>query len=423
MPEPRSSAEHVLVDFVQRLARNPFGWRAVVLHLSRLRSEHRGAPQMCIATNTFELLVKRFEGQIFPLADGDLVLLCKGANATDIDEAVQSVRYLFGDDPLAADFDGDTGNGFASWYELGADCAPFVAFAEEAAQRAARRQQRLATPGAGASAAKRTPLDPAALAQLIKTISRADLSNLLRRQAVCAIADDDAPKPIYREVYISVAELRDAVMPRHDIASDPWLFKYLTQTLDRRVLALMRRKDDGLPDHGYGLNLNVSTLLSPEFLAFDGNVHSGARGSIVIEIGKLDVYADIGAFIFARDFARERSYRLCLDGVTALTLPFVDRRRLGVDLVKLFWAPEMASGEASERHRELVAALERIGRTRVILARCDTSEAVAFGQAQGIRLFQGRYVDRLLSRRPHRPPARNVRRADPDSLASPPHYP
>ncbi len=40
--------------------------------------------------------------------------------------------------------------------------------------------------------------------------------------------------------------------------------------------------------------------------------------------------------------------------------------------------------------------LKRNGINRVILARCDAAESVAFGQAVGINLFQGCYIEKLL---------------------------
>jgi len=91
---------------------------------------------------------------------------------------------------------------------------------------------------------------------------------------------------------------------------------------------------------------------------------------------------------------RERGYRLCLDGVSALTLPFIDRERLGLDLVKVFWSPDLAD---PAHGAEVRSAVERVGKARVILARCDTEEAVRFGRECGVNLFQGRYIDRLLA--------------------------
>lgn len=397
--EISSGSEYLLLDAVQRLAKNPVGRCAVVMHISELRPDRRRAHHIRIAVNIFELLVKQFAGQIFPLSNGDIVFLCHEIDSVAVDEAVTRVRFLFGDDPLISDVDLDGGDRFATWYDLGVDYLGFAHYAERMYTEYARRQKRSARLPGGVQPVELAPMEPQALTQLINATAQADLSNLLRRQAICAVTAGEPPVPVVREIYVSIGDLREAIMPKHDIASDRWLFKYLTQTLDKRVLSLLRRNDDRELSHSVSLNLNVSTLLSPEFLAFDSSLRSGARGTIIVELEKLEIFADIGAYLFARDFVRERGYRLCLDGATFLTLPFIDRERLGLDLVKVFWNPDMAEADRGGRLADFEAALDRIGKQRVILARCDTPAAIKFGLAKGIRLFQGRYVDDLLNRR------------------------
>jgi EAL domain-containing protein (putative c-di-GMP-specific phosphodiesterase class I) len=395
MTERASSVEQLLFDYVERLKRNPAGRRAVVMHLSRLRPDNRGAHHIRIAANTFEALVKQYDGQIFLLQQGDIIFVCKEENVASVDAAVTKVRYLFGDDPLAVQID-DHKDGFATWFNVVDAAGAFFGFVENLRREEDRRRKRT-TSAAPAQNNERQPMDPVALHELIGAIVRADLTNLLRRQSVCTIVAGEAPKPLFRELYVSIADLREAVMPKRDIASDRWLFQYLTQTLDKRMLALLRKSDESGLSHSFSLNLNIATLLSPEFQAFDTNLKAGARGSIVVEIEKVDVFADIGAYLFARDFVRERGYRMCLDGMTRLTLPFIDRTGLGLDLVKLFWSPDMAESADNDRQREFLAAIERVGKTRIILARCDTEHAVAFGQKVGLKLFQGRFIERMLS--------------------------
>jgi EAL domain-containing protein (putative c-di-GMP-specific phosphodiesterase class I) len=395
--EETTSVEYLLLDYVKRVARSPAGRRAVIIHLSRLRPDNRRAHHIRIAASTFESLVKQLDGQVFLLQNADIVFVCKDASVAVIDEAVTRLRYLFGDDPLAAELDENDPDHFATWYDLERDPSAFLTFVGALHKQETRRQKRLAALAGTPLRDERQPLDAAALAELVNTVARADLSNMLRQQMVCAIVPDEPPRPIFREIYVSIPDLRDAVMPRRDITADPWLFQHLTQMLDKRVLSLLRRNDDRVISYSYSLNLNISTLLSQGFTAFDQSLRTRARGTIVIELQKVDVFADLGAYVFARDYLRERGYRICIDGVTALTLPFIDRERLGLDLVKLFWSPDMADAHRSERLDELRAALERAGKTRVILARCDSEEAVQFGQSIGLRLFQGRHVDRLLN--------------------------
>jgi EAL domain-containing protein (putative c-di-GMP-specific phosphodiesterase class I) len=392
-----ANVEHLLHNFTERLERHPFGWRAVVLNLSRLRPDNRRAQQIRIAADTFEGLVRHFEGQIFLLAQGDIVFIFKDADVSSVDGAVNKVRNLFGDDPLVSATDHVQSDGFSTWYDLARDYVKFAGFVQNVYLEEQRRQKRLATIAGDRQQDTRQPMDPAALSELVKIVERADLTNVIRRQPVCAIVPNEAPKAIYREVYVSIPDLRDAVMPKRDIASDRWLFQYLTQTLDRRVLTMLRRGDDSALAHSYSLNLNISTLLSPEFQAFDQNLRSGTRGSIIIEVEKVDIFNDIGAYIFARDYVRERGYRICLDGMTALTLPFIDRERLGIDLVKVFWSPDLNDPARPERAAEVKAAIERVGKSRVVIARCENADAVRFGHESGVHLFQGRHIDRLLS--------------------------
>ena len=114
------------------------------------------------------------------------------------------------------------------------------------------------------------------------------------------------------------------LLPDVNLASSPWLFQQLTETLDRRVLAMLIKHDDRTVAGDVSINLNVQTLIAPEFLTFDDNLQAGMRGTIVLEVQKVDAFADLGSFLFARDFAHERGYRICIDGVDIPYLPLVD---------------------------------------------------------------------------------------------------
>jgi EAL domain-containing protein (putative c-di-GMP-specific phosphodiesterase class I) len=403
-----ANTESLLLDYTHRIARYAQGRRAIVIHLSRLRPDNRRVPHLRIAANTFESLVKQFDGQIFLLQNADMVFVCKSASIRVIDEAITRLRYLFGDDPLAAEIEEDGPDRFATWYDLERDYKEFLAYVETLHVEQEKLRKRLAHIAGTVVPEELRAMDPAALVELLAAIERADLSNVMRRQAICTLADNEAPKPVFRELYISIADLRDAIMPHRDITTDRWLFQYLTQALDKRLLSLLRKNDDQAIAHSFSLNLNISTLLSQEFLQFDQGLRASARGSIVVELQKIDVFADLGAYVFARDFLQQRGYRVCLDDVSAMALSLLDREKLGLDLVKMFWTPDMGDVEAGEHNGALAEAIERTGRARIILARCDSEEAVSFGRSMGFRLFQGRYIDRLLNTPGVKPFARSA---------------
>jgi hypothetical protein len=120
-----------------------------------------------------------------------------------------------------------------------------------------------------------------------------------------------------------------------------------------------------------------------------------------VELQSIDVFSDLSAFNFARDYLHERGYRVCLDGLTPQTFPLIRRTELGLDMEKIIWddaTGEEITGVRSEAFRETIRST---GAARVVLCRCDSLEAMDFGHAHGITLFQGRYVERLLSAAGH----------------------
>ena len=167
-----------------------------------------------------------------------------------------------------------------------------------------------------ASNSEQSPLSPQQLGKLIEFLGRADLSSVMRRQSICAVAGSDLPRPVFKELFISIGELAQQVLPDVNLAANRWLFQHLTETLDLRVLKLLTQADDRDLHSSFSVNLNVSTLLSREFTEFDTSLRTGGRGTIVLELQLIDIYSDVANYMFARDFVRERGYRICVDGVT-----------------------------------------------------------------------------------------------------------
>ena len=74
---------------------------------------------------------------------------------------------------------------------------------------------------------------------------------------------------MFQELYVSIPDLQQTVLPEYDLGSNKWLFQHLTQTLDTRMLSMLMRNDDSTISSSFSINLNVSTILSPQFLNFD----------------------------------------------------------------------------------------------------------------------------------------------------------
>ena len=180
--------------------------------------------------------------------------------------------------------------------------------------------------------------------------------------------------------------------PERDLRADRWLYRRLTRTIDRRMLALLAVPEEVRTAGPFGLDLNVASILSPAFLRFDAGLPAALRGQPVLGLSPEDVIADPSSFLFARDFARARGYRLMLRGITAGLLDAFPLRRTGLDLLQLCWSPELARLERS-------AALPEPA--RIVLTGADDAEALGWGREHGIALYQGTAV--VLPSAPVRP--------------------
>ena len=242
------------------------------------------------------------------------------------------------------------------------------------------------------------PLDPANLTVIQEGIAMVEMADLIRRQPVCAVLQGQSPRIVFHEVYTSMEALRQSLTPNVNLHANPWLFQALTRFLDGRTIEHLTEHDELEVHSSFSVNLNVSTLLSPEFLEFGENTSEKMRGSIIIELQLVDVYSDLGNFFYARNVLRERGFKFCLDGITHLALPLIDREALGFDLVKLLWhsgLQDQLTGAGGAQVRE---AAEKTGPDRIILARCDSEQALEAGRSMGIALYQGRLIDGLCER-------------------------
>ncbi|MCG8692562.1 MAG: hypothetical protein MI806_15260 [Minwuiales bacterium] len=387
--------EALLAEFAGQVCKNPEGYHAVHLPLSRLKAQNRRDHHIRIAANSLEPLVDRANGALFVLSNKDIVAAFRDVTVSEVDEVVVKLRFLFSEDPLASEADSEGDTGFCTWYDLSWQHGAFSRLASELRNRANLRPDGL--PGdmpKGHQPEANEPLTPERLSRLESHIQSADLSPFIRRQSVCAISRDGTPTPVFRELFVSINELRKTMLPTVDLASDRWLFQRLTKILDQRLMRVLPEMDIDL-SIATSINVNVSTLLSPAFLKFDRRMRSITEMTFVLELQPIDIFGDMGAYMFARDFVRNRGYRVCMDSLNHLTFPLVDRRQFGFDFEKVLWS---ADGDFNERRRDALAStVKASGTARVIMAHCDSQNALEFGQSIGINLFQGWHIDHLIS--------------------------
>ena len=400
----------LLLDYLRELDKHRDGRRAVQVFLSRLKPLNRRDHHVRMAAANFEALGKDRQGQIFALDSGDLLFIFRRQVEPAVHAAVEQVRFLFGDDPLTAEPHLAT-DPFVRWFEVETEFDAILTLAQDTAEAGGSgaapmpvddtRSQLKARQEAG------EPLTPEILARVEIALQRADLSNLVRRQFACIIGEKGLTEPIFSELFISIRDLRETLLPGINLASSRWLFNRLTQTLDRRMLAMLTKTDHLTISGDISFNVNVATLMSTEFMMFDDAVPASRRDHLTVEIQMVDALSNLSAFAFARQFVRDRGYHVALDGVTHQTLGLVDRDRLDVDYVKLIWTPDFANRDTAAAAQTLV---HRIGEGRTVLCRCDDRDAVDRGIDLGISVFQGRQVETLIAEENRKRDLRRLKR-------------
>ncbi|MDX2074448.1 MAG: hypothetical protein SFX19_08825 [Alphaproteobacteria bacterium] len=406
------NAEAKLVEALNSVT-DPKGWKAVHFHLSDLMDQFKSEYQIKIAVNLINDLLKNFDGGIFVLQDSSIILVCYGLEKTLQNKLVFQLRYLYMDDPLAYTDDGQENPAFYTDYDLQEDWQDFMelstrrmamtmrrptsARAEKiAAAIAEKMDSKMETETASVtSISARENLTVTRLANLERELQHLGIGNIIRNQSICAIQTGLPVRKMFDELYMHMSHLSTVLKADIDFFSNRWLFRYLTQLLDMRMLDFLKNERDRYLTQPVSINMNTETLLSDRFQEFDRSLSPAIKKGIVLEVPLVDAFVDMAGFNIARREMQALGYRVCLDGVTTDSLNHIQRDKLGVDLIKVQWnAVVMESGL---QRQDLIKAVSANGPSRVILCRCDKKQAIDFGQSIGIALFQGRYVDSVLN--------------------------
>ncbi len=341
---------------------------ALLLRLSRLPPAMTRPHHLRLAQAALEPLLRADRAQSFRLSSdpaGDVVVAWRGEADAALQASLSAIGRLF------ADLDLPDLTDLVETLDLPRHQAILL------------RSIDAARPPAPAAPAMLPALDTVALATLEARLARADVSRFARRRDVCSLGPDGRFVLRWEKRFLSVEELSATLAPDHAAQADPWLFRRLTRTLDHRMMALLAAPGELREAGPFALNLNVGSILDPAFLRFDAALPAALRGRVVLDLLPADVLGDPAAFLFARDFARARGYRLLLRSVSAELIDVLPLGLSGLDLLQLRWSPALAS---------VTALPSDPGAT--VLARADTPEAVAWGRARGIQLFAGRLAVR-----------------------------
>lgn len=389
--------EAVLLEKLARIEENPSGYFAVHLHLSRLRPSNRQSHFIGIAARTFDNLVNNANAVLYVMMNQDIVLVCHDVLVEDMDPYIEKVRGMFSEDPIAA-ADDEFEDHFSTWYDLATreDFAAFLSAATELSVSAEKIIDEMKRHNEESAGGGGDPLTAKNLAAINQQLQATRVADLIRQQTCIRITPGQAGEIVFREHFIAMSELKDRVAPGVNLFTSAWLFQYLTETLDKRILAVIGRKNFAELKEPISLNLNIGTVLSRDFANFNRAVEEYAP-KVVVEFQIIDIFADMNTYGYARDMLQDRGYRVVVDGVSPNALQFFDPATLRPDFIKVAWGKEFEDDAADMgRLQSFKETVQHAGRDSIILARVDSEKAVKWGLSLGISRFQGYFIDKLV---------------------------
>lgn len=388
--------DRLLADAAERALRAPRGKLAFVLHLSALKPPAPRAHHVRIARALLQDSAQRYGGQVFPLRNGDLVLLCAAppednrlvsGQASPIALPGALARLFGGDAPEPARL--------STLWRLdteGADFRDYLA-------------QRPTNPAHHALPVEEPVANTAALAALEALIATAPVPELLAQQTAIELRPGRTLPltarlaPLFRELtfsFAAIAEQQDVA----DAVADPFLFRHFASKLDARMLEVLQADVESagpltratlrqsLPLH---LNLTLEGIVSPAFARLVQSARrSGARFGV--EISMLEAVSDLPLVGYARTLLDLAGFPLILDGLDQASIVMTHPAGLSPALIKLAWSPRLADAPPPLQ-AAVDAAISRIGPERIVLARAEAEDALVWGQSRGIARYQGFYLD------------------------------
>lgn len=396
----QKTEEKRLLDVLARLHNNNEGAYAVHIRLSELPPSHRQPHFIRMVSRTLESLAVSQGVQIFNLSNLDVVLMCRNAPIDEVDDAVFRVRALFNEDSITQAEDGSAEDRFSAWYDLSQspdlkDFEDSVVAIDKLIASANSKLLEPMTTGRASKVMRGEALTPDMLQGIMQKLLEARIGDLVHRQPTVRVSANKKQELAFREHYISMEELRARIAPKVNIFSSHWLFQYLSEVIDARVLEVLSRLDYATMDYPVSINLNVSTIMSRPFQNFNAIVGENTD-KVVIEIQMIDIFADMRGYEQTRDWLQERGYRVLIDGLNPLTLDFFNPITLKADFIKINWGPEVQGGLGQGQTEQIKSVIKQMKPGTVVLSRVDSEEGVSWGLGLGIMCFQGHFIDKVV---------------------------
>ena len=386
MQQNTAYQENLLCDTIDRMRRNPEGRKVVHIQFSKLLPVNRTRIKIKIkiVSRMFGNLESGMHVQMFPLVDQDLAMTVNAGAQRDVNTICNRIRALFSDDPITYTEDAAGNDQFVTWFDLEVDSAMAMSLAQNLRAEANKVLGQPPPP-------KPPPvMTPAQLDQIQKQLVATNIIPFVKDQVAMRVnpGTTDASIEFY-EFFLSVGDLQRTIAQGIDIFGDRWLFQDLSRTMDLRMLEVVVRAPHARSSPT--ISLNLETITTPAFAAFLERTPEGQK--VIVEIQAIDVLASIRNYFEVHEVISGLGHALLIDGLNPTMLQMLDVARLQPDYAKIMWAQEFLDTLQPDSNQSATAMINEIGAEKVVLARCDSQAAMAWGLKSGIRVYQGYFLD------------------------------
>ena len=373
--------EKEVLEALNRMEELPLPFCAVLVKVSKLLPENRGYRQLEILSKLFEPLLQAPNNRLFLLSNYDFLLLCAQPSLEIIDDVLFQIKSLFADDPFVQEESQSFNQIFFSDKHLDA----LKSLLNPRSTSKNKKQEPDSVPD------ETSPhLTLEGLERLILALQRVNTLDFIKRQAVVDLSSTSPRKVFFFEYFTSLFAVQQKLAHGISLTQDKPLFYQLTETLDKKMLAALPNLNLFRTPKAISLNLNLSSLSLP---IFEKTVKS-LKSKVYIELQIADIFENTEKYFEALTRLHKGGHKVILDGVTVQNIDYIYPDRMKSDLIKIFWSPAWTE----KKNQSILSNLLKVYPPQnIVLARCDSEQAVRFGQKMGLRYFQGHFIDAILA--------------------------
>ena len=238
------------------------------------------------------------------------------------------------------------------------------------------------------------PVSAMDLEKIETAIMATDLSPMVSREDIRLISGKKKAKTVFSDRSVPIPLVRERFLPLVDISSDRWFMRHLREIVDRRTLiASLDFSDPSAMARGFRVSIDL--IDSKEFMTFERNTRKIKRNQLILEFSFQDIVSKVSDYLRVQDILQARGYQICIGDMDPYMFTLLNRSVIRSDFEKVRWTKEFEQEATQEWKDVFKDMVKTVGRERVILVACRDKAAVEAGQALGISLFHGSYVNML----------------------------